>query len=192
MRRPGSAVIQNPMNGYVASVVLVFAGIFSLIAFSSMNSQSGFQFDMTIPILFSLFAFVLAGITFLLAVRTSERLDEVGLPAEDRSIVDQLYVVQVGGDEHEPRKAAESSTSDARVQRLRDLRDSGVITSAEYDKRVRELFFNKDKGAAVSAPKNDAKKDVGARLDQLKALRDAGQITEEDYQKRKEEIVREI
>jgi hypothetical protein len=108
--------------------------------------------------------------------------------------VDQLYVVQVGGEAREPARIPESTTSDARVQRLRDLRDAGQITAAEYDRRVKELFFNKGSGAPArsATAETDLKKDFGARLGQLKALRDAGQITEEDYLKRKGEIIREI
>jgi hypothetical protein len=193
MARVGRAVVQNPFYYYVSSVGLVMVGIFILVSFSAFNSQTGNSFDSTMPTMFAVFAFVLAIIAFLMGFMASGRLDETGVPAEDRSIVDQLYVVPVGLDEQASSKPMESPTSDPRVQKLRDLRDAGQITAAEYDRRVRDVFFQKNEvSSPAGAGNQELKKDVGARLDQLKALRDAGRITEEDYQKRKEEIIREI
>ena len=80
-------------------------------------------------------------------------------------------------------KTSKASAQQGNLAALKELRDSGVITSQEYDAKVQALQASAS--AASSAPATSADPAASAGLEEkiasLKELRDSGVITAQEY-----------
>ena len=66
-----------------------------------------------------------------------------------------------------------------KLQKLRELRDAGLLTEKEYQEKKRLL-----------ESKNRNNNDIKDKLQKLKELKDDGLLTEEEYQQKKEELLK--
>ena len=131
------AIIQNPIGGYYGAALLCIMGVVVLVIGAGVNNgvPDNMKMDTSIFAYFAILCFILAAVSLFSAIYMSERLDNAGVHAEDRSVFDQQYVIPVGVIESD----SEISIA-ARLERLAKLRREGVITEDDYQRRKEEIL----------------------------------------------------